>query len=242
MIKLFVNLSLLVSAAPALAQVTLPDYNWSVTDIAQKHIKREVLFTHMNRDFIDVGTSICSNRALMWVYDFKREHNIDAAKIFLFYTKKTGEVGRKTWWYHVAPVVNEADKLWVMDAGFPFSIRQPVTINDWLNFFVGSNRCKEIKAGENDLIERMFYGQVFPETTSYGTYDCYYKIAPAGYWTPASVAMNLLGVDSEGESVQLVRDEIDKDEVYSACLEATTSSLGRVLGSGKKKCKKYLDL
>lgn len=231
---------LISSMSLGAAAHSLPDYNYELTDIAQKNLTKEKLFSEMDRDFIKVGQSICSNRAHMWGYDFKRQHDLDTGKIFLFYTKKTGEVGRKTWWYHVAPVLNENNNLFVMDAGFS-AIKKPLSTQDWLHSFVGSHNCKEIKAGENELIERMFSGSVFPETTSYGTYDCYYKITPAGYWTPASVASNLLGRDYAGNPTRYVRDEIDTDEVYAACTEAVTSPIGRMFGAGKKKCRKYLE-
>ena len=49
-------------------------------------------------------------------------------------------------------------------------------------------------------------------------------------------------MDEDGKPVHYVRDEIDNDEVYEACVEAVTSSVGRVLGGGKKRCKDYLGL
>jgi hypothetical protein len=56
------------------------------------------------------------------------------------------------WWYHVAPMVNESGRLWVLDAGFPAKIKGAKTAKDWLFDFAGSRNCKEIKAGDNDLI------------------------------------------------------------------------------------------
>jgi hypothetical protein len=151
-------------------------------------------------------------------------------------------VGARTWWYHVAPVIAEKSRLWVMDAGFTRGVSAPLTIQTWLKDFIGSDHCKEIHANETSLIERMYYGQTFPETTEHGTFDCYYKVVPAGYWTPSSVAKNLLGRDEAGKPVTFVRDQISLEEVYMACKEAVTSSLGYVLGSGKNKCKKYLGI
>jgi hypothetical protein len=242
--KSFLMAIALGMASSAFAQdVSLTNYpNWKMTDISTKGHKKEILFSKMNRNLIKVGASICSNRALVWAYDFKRNQDIDAGKLFLFYTKKTGEVGLKTWWYHVTPVINENGSIYAMDAGFPGSIVKPITPNEWLKKFAGSTNCKEIKANETDLIERMFDGYVYPSTTSHGTYDCYYTITPGGYWTPGSVAKGLLGVDEDGKPVHYVRDEIDNDEVYEACVEAVTSSVGRVLGGGKKRCKDYLGL
>ena len=241
--SILVTLALGLTTSAFAQNLPLPDYkNYELTDIAAKGLKKETLFSKMNRDLMKLGASICSNRALVWTYDFKRFNNIDSGKIFLFYTKKTGDVGQKTWWYHVAPIVNENGVIYTLDAGFPGDIRGPLAPKDWLKRFTGSTNCKEIKASETDLVERIFDGYTFPETTSYGKYDCYYKYTPAGYWTPSSVAKGLLGVDEEGKPVQYSREEFDTDEVFYACVEAATGPVGRALGGGKKRCEKYLNI
>lgn len=222
--------------------VALPDYNWSTEDIAKKGLTKESLFTSMNRDLIKLGDSICANRALIWLYDFKRNYNIDGSKLFLFYTGKTGDAGAKTWWYHVTPLIVENGTEYAMDAGFSSSIKSPLLTKDWMFKFTGSTNCKEIRANETDLIDRMFRGHVFPETTQYGKYDCYYKKVPAGLWTPSAVAMNILGVTANGSPTTFERPEINKNDLYAACKEAVTSTIGRALGGGAKKCKKYLGL
>lgn len=239
--KIFFSLLITISSAFA-TEVQLSEYDWKLTDISKVGMSRQALFNKLDRKFIKLDSSICSNRALMWAWDMKTKYSIDSAKIFMFYTKKTGEVGRKTWWYHVAPVVNENGTLWVVDPGFAGRINGPITQNDWLLNFAGSTKCKEIKSGENDLIERMFYGQVFPSTTSYGNFDCYYRYVPGPYWTPASVAKNLLGVDEYGNPIRFERHEMNEAEVFQSCVEATTSSLGRIFGGGKKACRKYLGI
>lgn len=215
------------------APVTIADYDWKVTDVADVGLTKESIFKNMERSFIKLGSSICANRALMWLYDFKTQYEIDGAKVFMFYTPKTGGEGLKTWWYHVAPIIAEKNELFVMDAGFS-NIKGPLKVKDWIGTFsVGAN-CKEIQASETDLIELMNSGRQFPTTTRYGTYDCYYKVVPAGLWFPATVAASLTG--------EKIPNEIKPKEVYSACLEAATSPLGSLLGSGKRKCKKYLGI
>jgi hypothetical protein len=231
--------SLAVSAQPT---ELLKTTELKLTDIAKRGYKKEVLFSQMNRDLIKVRSSICSNRAMIWAYDFQRKQSIESGKIFLFYTEKKTGFGQITWWYHVAPVINENGNLYVMDAGFPGFINNPLTTNDWLKTFSHSSRCKEILPNETDLIEKMFDGMIFPKTTRYGTYDCYYHLSQPGYWTPSSVAMGLLGVNEKGESVNYSRDQIEIDEVYLACLEAVTMPLGWALGEGKSRCKKYLGI
>ncbi len=212
------------------ASVSIPDYNWQVTDLAEAGLKKEELFSRMDRKFIKVGSSICANRALMWLNDFKTSNNVDGAKIFLFYTNKSHGIGLKTWWYHVAPIVAENNELFVMDAGFNFP--GPVTPKTWMDNFSRGGNCKEIKAGEDDLIELMHQGQQFPTNTRYGEYNCYYKIVPAGLWFPQTVAASLTGGN--------IPNEIQNDEVYAACLEAVTSPIGRRFGAGKKSCRKYI--
>ena len=234
--KSFLAFGLLLSLNGFSADVKLNEYDWNVTDITTKGFTKESFFEKMDRKFIKVNSSICSNRALLWAYDFKTKYDLDTAKIFLFYTKKTGDVGRKTWWYHVSPMVNENGELWVVDAGFPAFISGPQKQEDWLHSFVGSAHCKEIKANDTDLIERMFVGAVYPETTSHGTYDCYYRIVPGSYWTPATIAMNLLGKDADGRPVRFERPEINLDEVYTSCIEASTGVFGRFFGKNKKEC------
>ena len=241
--KLILALAIGATTTSFAQNISLKNFNnWQLTDIRKLGFNKDVLFSQMDKELIKVGSSICSNRAMVWTYDFKRKQNIDAAKIFMFYTDKKTGIGEITWWYHVAPVINDNGKIVVMDAGFPGYINGPVAVFEWLQSFAHTTRCKEIQANETELIEKMFQGMIFPKTTQYGTYDCYYTFAPAGYWTPTSVAMGLLGVNDKGEPVNYSREEIELDEVYQACVEAVTKPLGRILGSGNSRCKKYLGI
>jgi hypothetical protein len=222
-------------------EVKLIDFNYSLSDVSKAGQNSKKLFSEMDRKLIKVGESICSNRALVWNYDFKRHYNLKTGKIFLFYTKKNGDVGLNNWWYHVAPVINEKGQLIVMDAGFPGMFREPLKISEWLERFAKTENCKEMRAHQSELIELIFSGRQFPRKTSYGMNDCYTIIVPAEYWTPSAVAKNLLGRDQEGNPIRYIRDDFDMDELYQACVEAVTSPLGRVLGSGQARCEKYLN-
>lgn len=149
--------------------IYLSDFKWSITDIAQKGFNKKSMFEKMNRTFVRLHDSICSNRAQIWACDFKRKYNIDTTKIFLFYTSKNGTYNRIT----------------------------------WPKQFTREERCKEIKLGENDLIEYIYRERVFPIKTYYGEYGCYYVIAPEGYWIPRGLA--LLHSDGQWEeAIQLI--------------------------------------
>jgi hypothetical protein len=177
----------------------------------------------------------------LWANNFKKEHNLDTGKIFLFFTTKKEEGSlRKEWWYHVSPVVNENGNIFTMDAGFSGFITKPLTVSEWLVKFAQTSNCKEINASETDLVELIFNQAVFPKNTAYGFNTCYYKIVPHTLWTPDIVAQNLLGRDSDGRPSRVERHEIKSDELMQACMEATTGKLGWALGNGKKKCEEYV--
>jgi hypothetical protein len=244
--KFLMSLFLLSSVSAFSQSITLSDFNYPVRDIKEQGLTKETLYKSMNRSLVRHKDSICSNRAHVWAYEFEKKSQVTSPKIFLFFTPKNSRTGGwwtgVNWWYHVSPMVNEGGKFYVMDAGFPDRVKTPLLMKDWLAEFTGKDsKCKEIKQGEDDLIEHIWDQSAFPETTRYGKYDCYYKITPAGYWIPGQVAKHVLGKDETGRPIRLERDQIDKDEVYQACLEASTSPMGWAMGSGRSKCASFID-
>ena len=203
-------------------------------------LNSDEIFEGMDRSFVKLKGSICSNRAHMWVNDLKNLHKIDSAKIFMFYTPRPGQESTSMWWYHVAPVINEKGSLWVLDAGFPKAIQRPVTIPEWLESFSWSLNCKEMRRADKDLVKLIYDGRAFPKITSHGKFDCYYIISPSSYWTPRQIAMNFLKVDEDENIIDFKRASINSEDLYLACLEATSSKLEYVLGTHTKKCREYV--
>lgn len=244
--KFIMSILLLTSFSAFAQKITLEDFKYPVEDIKDQGLTKESLYQSMNRTLVRYQDSVCSNRAQMWAFDFERKHHVTSPKIFLFFTAKNSHTGGRitgiNWWYHVSPTVNEGGELFVMDAGFPNKIKTPLTVKDWLANFTGKDQvCKQIMPGEDDLIEMIYKEQAFPQTTKYGKYDCYYKITPAGYYVPGQVAKHILGKDESGRPVRLDRDEINKDEVFEACLEASTTPMGYMWGNGYSKCNYYME-
>jgi hypothetical protein len=232
-------LALMLSFNAFTATITLPEYNFPIKDIADQKITKEELFSKMNRKLVRTTDSICSNRAHVWAYGLDIQ-NVDTAKVFLFFTPKTSYWDKASWWYHTAPVINENGKLIVMDAGFPGRVDKPLELKAWLKEFNKPDSvCKEIKNEDDHLVQLMFSGNAFPQTTQSGTYDCYYRVTPPGYWVPKHVAMNLTGKTASGKPVQMNRDEFNKGEVYAACRETSTTEFGWMFGSTKSRCKAF---
>ena len=237
---IYLQLFLFITSASWGTEIKLKDFNFSLPNIVNNGETSDSLFESMDREFVKTGSSICSNRAHMWANDFLRRSNIESGKIFMFYTPRNEDEARTMWWYHVAPLVNENGFLWVLDAGFPRSLQRPVTVSEWFESFSRSLTCKEIRKSEKDLVRLIFEGRVFPKVTNYGKHECYYIITPYSYWTPRQIAMNFLGEDEEGAPIKFSRDSIDAEDLYQACLEATTSKIGYALGSNVKKCQEYV--
>ncbi len=239
LISFFILLSVSFSALSQ--EILLKNYNWFLTDISELNLSKEEVFHDLDRSFIKTDSAICSNSAHMWANDLKIKYDIQSGKIFVFFTKINSDDGLKTWWYHASPLINENGAMWVLDAGYPYSIKSPLSLEGWFSFFAKTTSCKEINLGEIELIEFMFKGQVFPQTTKFGKYDCYYKITPHTIWTPTSIAKSLLGKDQNGRSVKVDWQEINKSELFQACLESTTTKLTYHLNSSKYRCRKYVE-
>lgn len=224
------------------SSVTLPNFKWGLEDLAEKSVRKEVLFESMKESRVLLNDSICSNRAHVWAFDFYKKFNIAAGKIFLFYTSSNSQIDGINWWYHTAPIVNENSKVWIMDAGFPKRFNKPLAIQEWLKEFTKEDVCKEINFSDTDLIEYMFKQHVYPQKTQHGQYNCYYMLTPGGYWTPSAIAKNLTGHDRNGSPIQFSRDEMDIDEVYTACIEASSTPWGEMFGSAKRRCSNYVSI
>lgn len=234
--KLILTLIMFLNFSVLAGPIILDDHDFKLTDIASLNIDKKDLFGLMDRTIVRTQDSICSNRAQIWGYDYKRKQKLDSGKIFLFFTSQTYTY----WWYHAANVINEKGKFWVMDAGFPNRIKGPLLLKDWLKEFNGAAQCKRIRLGDNELLEKIYSESLFPTKTSYGSYGCYYIISPATYWTPNQIAMNMLGRDSNGNPVRYSKETIDKNDVYEACLETSTDPIGYALRLGHRICRGYL--
>jgi hypothetical protein len=225
-------LLLLSLSAFATAEVLkLPDYEYELDDINLLNLSSEQVFKKLDRTLVRVHDSICSNRAHMWAWDFALE-KFNTGKVFLFFTQSSNS---ENWWYHVAPIINEAGKVFVLDAGLPERIQTHLSLKNWLQKFQRNKKmCKEIRHSDVALVKEIQRKRTFPETTAAGTYDCYYILTPPGYWTPSQIAVDILNRN------EFKSTGPDESEVFQACLEAVTSSLGYAMRRGHGKCTRFL--
>lgn len=242
----FILSALFLFVSSAFAQeVQVPGYDGVfLADLTAQGNSKEKMFRKMQHRLIKEQDSICANRAHMWSFDFQRFFQADSAKVFIFYTPKTSRDSADSWWYHVAPVVNDEGKLYAMDGSF---FDQPIKVEEWVEYFAKGDikKCYEIKNEDADLIKLMFNTMPFPKETSHGKFDCYYKIVPATIWFPIGIAFDLLGTNQKGDPILFTRNEkIPETEALEACIEASETDHKDDRGNNSKKarerCEKYL--
>lgn len=246
--KTFISCILLCSAFSASAADYLKDFDYKLTDIATKGLKKETLFENMERGMLDLENSICANRAHLWGYDLFKQGRINTGKIFIFFGSSIWRKEDKHgYMYHVAPYIIENGNEYVMEASYG-DVKKPLTVDEWIenetyNRVKGSD-CLEITAEDTDLTEYFYERHTLPEKRSSGKQGarCYIRKVPGHYWFPTSIALHDLKKDEDGKKVEYNPQSFDVDDVLEACIEAASSKIGRFFGGGKAKCKKHLKL
>jgi len=234
--------ALLLPLTAAAQDIFLPDYNTHLTDVESVGLTKERVFRQLDRNVVDVFESVCSNRAHVWTYQLAKQRNITAGKIFVFYTDRSGLARDEDWWYHVAPVISARGEFSVIDGGLPGIVDKPLSKEAWFKKIVNYSNCREITAADEDIIPNMFTMSRMPKMSIAGVSDCYYRITSAPYWTPKTIALNLLGRDETGAPISFEREDFVEYEVLSACLEVTTRGLNPGTERKMNRCRKFLGL
>jgi hypothetical protein len=240
--KFSLFLALLLPLAAVAQDIFLPDYNTHLTDVESVGLTKERVFRQLDRNLVDVYESVCSNRAHVWTYQLAKQKQITAGKIFVFYTDRSGMARQENWWYHVAPIISAKGELSVIDGGLPGVIDKPLTKDAWFKKIVNYTACREITSEDVDLIPNMFTMIRMPKMSLAGVSDCYYRITSAPYWTPKTIALNLLGKNEAGEPISFERTDFVENEVLAACLEVSTTGLNPGTERRLKRCRKFLGL
>jgi hypothetical protein len=246
--KSFFLATIVLSSSQVLASGYIPDYDYQVTDIAHKGLTKEQLFSTMDQKMMSMKNSICANRAHVWAYDFSRKYNVKSGKIFIFFGKSIWtKEDKKGWMYHVAPYIVENGQEWIMEAGYPSEVKKPLQLKEWVENEtygrISGDDCLEISDDDTDLTPYFYNRQTLPEVRNGKPgARCYIKKVPGYYWFPMNIAQHELGRDENGKPMSYDPKNYSIDDVLNACIEASSTSVGRIFGGGKGKCKKYLNV
>lgn len=236
--KLLIGTTVLLLSFTVFGNGFIKDFDYRLTDLASKELKKEDLFQNMQRKMLDLEHSICANRAHLWAWDFQRFYGIKTGKIFIFFGKSIWAGQPKGYMYHVAPYIVENGQEFVMEASYN-DLTRPLTIKEWIeNETEGrakAEECVEIDAKDTDLTEYFYYRYTLPERRENNLPDgrCYIRKVPGHYWYPMSIAFHDLKKDADGNEIEYAPTEFEIYDVLSACAEAAGS---------ERRCRKYLGL
>jgi hypothetical protein len=247
--KTFITYILLCAVTPVFSAGYIKDFDYQLTDIASKGLRKETLFSTTETSFMDLEKSICANRAHVWGYDLSRFNKINTGKIFFFFGASIWNKDDKHgYMYHVAPYIIENGTEYVMEASYPSELKAPVTVEEWMENEtynrIKATDCLEITAADTDLTEYFYARQNLPEKRGADKQGarCYFRKVPGHYWFPTSIAIHDLKKDEDGKKVEFDPKAFDLDDVLEACIETASGKIGRFFGGGKAKCKTHLNL
>jgi Glutaminase len=144
----------------------------------------------------------CFNRAMVWVYEWWRNHSLKTNKVFVFWSKEYVRKYSFKWWFHVSPYAHIKDetgivKEMVLDVKW---LRKPYEFQDWVDY----HATKDIKC------------KVVTKYADYADYPfeeaCFFIRENMYFWQPADLEMR----DAWGYS----KNAFNMTEVKAAYLEA----------------------
>jgi hypothetical protein len=145
----------------------------------------------------------CFNRAMVWSYEWWRNHSLKTNKVFIFWPKEYVRKYSFKWWFHVSPYVHVLDsdgvvKERVMDVKW---LSRPYQFQDWADYHSSKDvKCKVVK-NYSEYADHPFE-----------TDRCYFIRANMYTWQPADLEMK--------EAWGYTKGAFNMDEIRAAYLEA----------------------
>lgn len=145
--------------------------------------------------------SQCFNRAMVWSYEWWRDHSLKSNKLLIYFTRNYIRRYNFEWWFHIAPYVHimENGKVVerVMDVKYS---RGPSEFTRWTNLFMRNDAPCQVITKYSDYADHPYSGECYIQRTNMYTYQ------------PADLQMN--------EAWGYTKEKFNMDEVRGAYLEA----------------------
>jgi hypothetical protein len=145
--------------------------------------------------------SECYNRAHVWTYEWRINHQLYSSKVWLFFTRRFIRKYKFDWWFHVAPmvhvIVNGEVKERILDIKYA---KGPTKLKTWTDIFLRDRAdCPVVKKYSDQAN--------YPESGS-----CFVMKSSMYYYQPVDLEqLELIGVE---------RYLWSKEEVRNAYLDA----------------------
>lgn len=145
--------------------------------------------------------SQCFNRAMIWTYEWWKNHSLKSNKILIFFTRTYIRRYNFEWWFHIAPYVHIKDGEKVVERVMDVKYgRGPMEFGKWTNLFMRNDAPCPVITKYSEYADYPYTGECFIFRTHMYTYQ------------PADLQM----YDAWGYQ----KDKFNMDEVRGAYLEA----------------------
>lgn len=147
----------------------------------------------------------CFNRAHVWAYEWRLNHNLYSSKAWLFFTRKFIRKYKFDWWFHVAPMVAMKKEDGVVERILDMKYaRGPLRLKQWTDIFIRDN-------ADCPVVTRYSEYADFPEEGS-----CFILKSPMYYYQPIDLEdLELTGIQKtkwiRGEVQAAYREAFDQE-------------------------------
>jgi hypothetical protein len=116
--------------------------------------------------------SQCFNRAMVWSYEWWRDHSLKSNKILIFFTRNYIRRYNFEWWFHIAPYVHVMDQgkvvERVMDRKYS---RGPIEFRRWTDIFMRNDAECPVITKYSEYADHPYSGECFLMRTHMYTYQ-----------------------------------------------------------------------
>ncbi len=145
--------------------------------------------------------SQCFNRAMIWSYEWWKNHSLKSMKILIFFSRNYIRKYNFDWWFHIAPYIHVMDDGKVIERVMDLKYTgRPHSFRDWTKIFMRNDAECPVISKYSDYADYPYNGDCFIYRTHMYTYQ------------PADLQM----YEAWGYS----KNEFNASEVKAAYLEA----------------------
>ena len=155
--------------------------------------------------------SQCFNRAIVWTYEWWRNHSLKSNKILIYFSRTYIRRDNFEWWFHISPYVHVMDQGKVVERVMDVKYgRGPLEFRKWTNIFVNKDPECPVITKFSDYADNPYTGDCYIQRTNMYTYQ------------PADLQML--------EAWNYVKTKFLMDEVKQAYLEAFDETISKQAG------------
>ena len=181
-----------------------PMTNFTASTVKSKQDLNKIFYSLSNTNkWTAKPNTQCFNRAHYWAKYMKDYFAVDSMKVHILYTSKYTRSISSKWWFHVAPMLNVNNELYVLDNTF---LKRPVTLANWEKRFTRKMyRGGDLKNYRCRVIENL---SEFYETENQDNEYCNILVSSMYYWEPSELTTM--------EESETIRDEFNPGELKTA--------------------------